>query len=148
MFYYYFYCNDNDDELDRPKIHKKHLISKKIYESPIYEQPPLTEKLQIKLNKITENFDNNKYIIKLFYADWCGHCVNFKSIWFALKNKYSNKVTFIEVNCTEKNPELDYVTGFPTIAIFDSNNKYLQTYNDDRTFDSFESYINNNIINK
>jgi thiol-disulfide isomerase/thioredoxin len=146
MFYYYFYCTD--DDLNRPKIYKKHIISKKVYISPIYDYPPLTQKLQNKLNKITENFDNNKFIIKLFYADWCTHCVSFKPVWIELKNKYSDRLTFIDVDCTESNPNLEYIKGFPTIAIFDSSNKYLNTYNDDRTKDSLESYINNNLINK
>lgn len=147
IFYYYIYCKD-DESYNRPKIYKKHLKSKKIHESPIYVQPLLTQKLQKKLNRITENFENNNKIIKLYYADWCRHCVEFKPIWYILKNIYSDRLTFIEVNCTDNNPELDFIKGFPTIAIFDSNNNYLDTYNDDRTKETLEAYINNNLINK
>jgi len=145
LIYYYYFCTDNN--LNRKKLNRKHLISKKIYESPFEIKKSLKKKLQKKLNKVAENFDNNKYIIKLFFADWCPHCVDFKPIWYSLKKKYSNNISFIEVDCTENDPELSFIKGFPTIAIFDGTNNFIDVYNGDRSNKSFEAYIKDNLLN-
>ena len=153
----YYICNSNNEENDtdiiRTKINKRYLKSKKIYISPenINDKPikSMTNKLTKKINKILEGFDNRKgykYLIKLFYADWCPHCVDFKPIWFNLKNKYSNDIKFIDIDCTNDNPNLSFIKGFPTIALFDSNDKYIESYENDRSIDSFESYIKNKIL--
>lgn len=84
-----------------------------------------------------ENFNNNMYTIKLYYADWCPHCTNFKPKWFDLKIKYKN-INFIEVDCTNNSPDVDYVKGFPTISIY-KNNKFIEVFKDNRH--NFESYI-------
>lgn len=145
--------NDNDTDIIRKKINKKYLISKKIYISPkiIKDKPikSMTNKLTKKLNKISEGFNNQqeyKYLIKLFYADWCPHCMDFKLIWSNLKNKYSNDIKFIDVDCTHNNPNLSFIKGFPTIALFDLTDRYIESYENDRSIDSFESYIKNKIL--
>ena len=158
----FFVCNSNDNKLVidkfnntniiRKKINKKYSKSKQIYESPkINNNKPIkkmTNKLTKKLNKISEGFTNieYKYIIRLFYADWCPHCVDFKPIWINIKNKYSNNIKFIEVDCTNNNPNLTYVTGFPTIALFSLDDKYIESYENDRSIIMFESYIKNKIV--
>jgi thiol-disulfide isomerase/thioredoxin len=151
-------CNDNNDnnnddaDIIRKKINKKYSKSKKIYISPEIKNKPIKSminKLTKKLNKISEGFDNNKrykYIIKLFYADWCPHCVDFKPIWSSLKKKYSNDIKFIDVDCTNNNPNLPFINGFPTIALFNSNDKYIESYQNDRSMETFESYIKNKIL--
>jgi thiol-disulfide isomerase/thioredoxin len=155
IIYYIFNSdnNDNDTDIIRKKINKKYLKSKKIYISPtIIKNEPIkfmTNKLTKKLNKISEGFDNNKkykYLIKLFYADWCPHCIDFKPIWHSLHNKYSNDIKFIDVDCTRNNPNLSFIKGFPTIALFDLNDKYIESYENDRSIESFESYIKNKIL--
>ena len=50
-----------------------------------------TDEKQIDINN---NMDN--YI--LFYADWCSACKSFKPRWNQIKNNYSGKSNFIEVN--------------------------------------------------
>jgi len=102
--------------------------------------------------KLTKKLDKSKSMkkkskksniqIKLFFAEWCGHCKTFKPIWNNIKLKYGNKITFIDVDCTNNSPNLPYVQGFPTIAIYDNNN-YIENYENNRTFKDFEEYINN-----
>ena len=84
---------------------------------------------------------NSKYIIKLFFANWCHHCVNFKPIWNKIKIKYSNQLIFENIDCTSYSPDLDYIQGLPTISIYNLDNKYLYNYTNDMTIESFESFI-------
>jgi thiol-disulfide isomerase/thioredoxin len=83
----------------------------------------------------------SKYIIKLFFANWCHHCVNFKPIWNKIKIKYSNQLIFENIDCTSYSPDLDYIQGLPTISIYNLDNKYLYNYTNDMSIESFESFI-------
>lgn len=107
----------------RQKLYKSHEIdwlqNKKIN--------LLKKKLKSKLDNIT-----NKCTIILYYHDNCGHCIDFKPLWNKIKHQYSNHINFIEENCTNKSPNLDYVTGYPTIIInskvYDGNRYELENY--------------------
>ena len=90
------------------------------------------------------NFKPNfkpKFIIKLFFAFWCPHCMDFKPIWKKIKDKYSDKILFEEVDCTNTNPELDYVQGLPTIALYNSNNEYIDNYENNGNPEDFDLFI-------
>ena len=60
------------------------------------------------------------------------------SLHLVLKNKYNNKISFQEINCTNNNPKVDYVVSFPTIALYNNNN-FIDIYKDDRN--KIEEYI-------
>ena len=100
-------------------------------------------------NKLTQNKPiQNKPTIRLFFANWCGACQQFKPIWFELKKLYQNKINFVEIDCTENSPGLEYVQYLPTIAIYDKNNRYIENYEEDRSkygFKQFLNHITNNI---
>ncbi len=154
--------NSNETSIvQRKKINNKHYQSKKIHVSssnPLESAKSIklmTQKLTQKLNmtnnkKISNlsqlknvpiNYSNpNKYIIKLYSADWCPHCVDFKPIWNQLKSKY-NHIKFVDVDCTNEQPNLSFVNGYPTIAIFDSSDVYIENYQNERSFDQFNSYL-------
>jgi thiol-disulfide isomerase/thioredoxin len=130
----------NSDLKKKKKFHSK---PKKIYLSPsmTYDKKSIksmTNKLIKKLNIPIKN--KNNYSIKFFYADWCNHCVDFKPIWNKLKLKYNN-INFIDVDCTTKQPNLQFINGFPTIAIFDSNNKHIKNYENERTYYIFKQFL-------
>jgi len=159
IFIIYYIINSSDDvDSIREKVNKKYTKSKKLYISPqnIIKDTPiehltdkLTDKLNKKLQKISEKFDNKptyKYKIKLFFAEWCPHCVDFKPSWYFLKNKYSNQIQFVEMDCTNTNPNLTYITGYPTIILSDINDNYIETYNKDRTVNDLESYIKTKLL--
>lgn len=136
----------------RKILNKKYLQHKRIYVSPKTTGESIREmtaKLHRKLinTKVTKtmeerytNVSTPKYTLKLFFANWCGHCTNFKPIWNSLKSKYSNNINFIDVDCSENGPELPYVKGFPTIAIY-KDDKYIKNYEDGRTRNEFESFL-------
>jgi thiol-disulfide isomerase/thioredoxin len=85
----------------------------------------------------------NKIII-LFYSDNCYHCHQFLPTWFKIKeNMNGMKIKFDEVNCTNNDPGLPYVDGYPTIAIYDKNNNYIMSYNNDRSYENFKQFLDN-----
>lgn len=156
----------NFNEKYRKRKYPKYTKSKKIYVSPKLLQnykhnsiKLMKKLLQQKLNapKKVINKSNllktqppviqkinsgKKYIIKLYFTNWCHFCEQFKPIWNKLKSKFSNNFEFMDVNCTNNSPNLPYVEGYPTISIFNINNDHLYNYEEDRTYQSMESYLN------
>jgi thiol-disulfide isomerase/thioredoxin len=47
------------------------------------------------LIKLSENS------IVLFYADWCGHCKNFKDTWKRIEKAFKNRVNTYAINIDE-----------------------------------------------
>jgi thiol-disulfide isomerase/thioredoxin len=109
----------------------------------------MTDKLKRKLNntfisdKMNSKYKLNKpkYNIRLYFANWCPHCVSFKPIWYKLKTKYNDIINFTEIDCTSNNPDLSFVSSFPTITIHDVTGKYIKKYNDQRTMKKLENFI-------
>ena len=98
---------------------------------------------------VREGFNDNSAKLKLFYADWCGHCTKFKPIFDGdLKNriKLLNIPVILEmIDCTKKNEEASKydVTGYPTL-ILEVNNK-IYNYEDDRESEKIIEFINKNL---
>ena len=75
--------------------------------------------------------------ITLYYADWCGHCKNFKPTWESLKKVFDkNNIEWKEYEDTkdEKVIEQAQISGFPTIIIEKYGNSYQ--YNGERSPDA------------
>ena len=51
------------------------------------------------------------------------------------------KIKLYEVNCTNSDPGLAYVYGYPTIEIYDINNNYFMSYNNLNSFWTNKYYI-------
>ena len=65
--------------------------------------------------------------VKLYYANWCGHCKNFKPTWEALKPLFEkNNVEFSEFEDEKDGQEIANagVEGFPTIRIEKDSMEY------------------------
>jgi thiol-disulfide isomerase/thioredoxin len=157
---------DRQYDKSRKRKYPKYTKSKRIYISPNFkhESIKLMKKLlQQKLNApkkvakmqaiskignkvsipvIKKINSDKKYIIKLYFTDWCPHCSQFKPIWNKLKSRFSNNFEFIDVDCTNNSPNLPYVEGYPTISLFNMNNQHLNNYEDDRNYESIETYLN------
>lgn len=74
--------------------------------------------------------------VTLYYADWCGHCKNFKPIWNSLKpyfDKYNVEYKDYEEGVNPDVIKIDKIEAFPTIIIEKNDIKY--EYNGDRTVD-------------
>lgn len=96
----------------------------------------------------------DNYKVKLFYADWCGHCRNFKPIWEQFKNflkentslrNTDNKI--IKIVTEEYNDsnvmelEIERVEGFPTIIIYKNNTEDRNIYTGDRSLSGLKKHF-------
>jgi len=88
--------------------------------------------------------------LKLFYAEWCGHCRRFKKekgVWEKLKknSKYKNKLKFTEIDCEENKTAAlqNDIEGFPTLILFTKENKIV--YNGDRTQKDILNFLRKHI---
>ena len=58
--------------------------------------------------------------VTLYYANWCGHCKTFKSIWNSLKpyfQKYNIEFKDYEESLNSQIMEDNNINSFPTIII-------------------------------
>lgn len=96
-----------------------------------------------------ENDLTNDTKLVLFYADWCGHCKEFKPIWNNTCDEINtnNKKIMISVNVGEQDSDSSRlsekygVDGFPTVVIF-SNGKKSGTYDGPRTKEGLLKALN------
>ena len=102
----------------------------------------------VKENFVKEGFnieDNSNAKLKLFYADWCGHCRNFKPIFDEelkdLVKSLNIPVTLEAIDC-DNNPDAANkynVSGFPTL-ILEVNNKRIN-YDGERIAENIKEFI-------
>ena len=85
-----------------------------------------------KLNEITCPIKDGKTCFLLLYADWCGHCKEFKPVWKNIHSEMKNELgdlNTIMAQIEEKNinkindtPEfMKNILGYPTIRVIDIN---------------------------
>jgi thiol-disulfide isomerase/thioredoxin len=99
---------------------------------------------------VREDFDNHQPVtLKLFYADWCGHCKRFKPVF---DNELPQVIQRKRLPCklmainADEQPELVQrynVKGFPTM-ILEKNGRLIE-YNGDRTVGDIEKFISKNL---
>jgi len=80
--------------------------------------------------------------VKLYYADWCGHCIKFKPEWEKFKgiaDKNGVKTEEYEADKDKQKIEEANVSGFPTIKIEISGNK--EDYEGPRTAEAIMSHV-------
>jgi protein disulfide-isomerase-like protein len=96
----------------------------------------LKEGFESNAEDLEDHIKEGKKVV-LFYADWCGHCTNFKPTWDkASKQINKEEKRMIKVNCgenTKKDKQImkKYeVDGYPTIIIFEDGKP--KKYNGER----------------
>ena len=100
-----------------------------------------------------EVIDNDKDVMLVFYAPWCGHCKQLlpKYEEAAKKLKEKNpKIVLAKMDATENEVESVHITGFPTIKFYPGNKKSSppMDYNGERTTDAIIKFIQTNAFNK
>ena len=94
----------------------------------------------------------NKPSISLYFAKWCGHCVNFKPTWEQIKNELNNSnIDVNTIDCSGDSPHTSInetpngtqLEGFPTIIL--SINKKDIIYNGERSKMAVISFIKQNM---
>lgn len=100
-----------------------------------------------------EGFNNNnslteedKCVLVLFHADWCGHCKNFMPIWNKAKTSLQSSDVVLKDFEAETNKEVmkeNEVSSFPTLKFFKKNGEIVE-YEGDRTLEALEEFIEKN----
>ena len=100
-----------------------------------------------------EVIDNDKDVMLVFYAPWCGHCKQLlpKYEKAAQKLKAKNpKIVLAKMDATENEVESVSITGFPTIKFYPGNKKDKEpmNYSGARETDDIIKFIKTNAFNK
>lgn len=82
--------------------------------------------------------------VRLYYANWCPHCVSFKDTWNQFKEKMGDKIKITEYEDEElKKGNLptnvlddkeNYFDGFPTVLYIRGNN--VEKFEEQRTLEN------------
>ena len=115
--------------------------------------PSSSKKVISKSNKVNENVKFNKIVFTSYTAEWCPHCVTFKSDTYGnLFNMFKGdkKIVIQNIDCTnDRNGSTrtiggNSIDGYPTLMIntYDANNKMNEnTYNGIRDANSIANYL-------
>ena len=100
-----------------------------------------------------EVIENDKDVMLVFYAPWCGHCKQLlpKYEEAAKKLKAKNpKIVLAKMDATENEIESVTITGFPTIKFYPGNKKNSKPidFNGERTTEGIIKFIQTNAYNK
>ena len=100
-----------------------------------------------------EVIDNDKDVMLLFYAPWCGHCKalhpKYEEVAKKLKEK-NPKLRLAKIDATENEVESVSISGFPTVKFYpgDKKDKAPLDYNGDRSVDDIIKFIKTNAATK
>ena len=98
-----------------------------------------------KLNEFNNNSKKGHWLV-WFYAKWCGHCSDMVPEWSKLGENNTHNVNLAKVS-EEFIPKVNCdapVQGYPTIVLY-KNGNVLGVHSGERSADSFNDYIKNNI---
>jgi thiol:disulfide interchange protein len=121
----------------------------------IFSSPSKEEKVVSNNKKVQENFNSKlkKVVFTSYTADWCPHCVTFKSETYGdLYNMFKGdkKIVIQNIDCTNdrsgntKTMAGNSIDGYPTLMVntYDVNNKMTEnTYNGARDANSIAEYL-------
>ena len=129
-------------------ILKRHL---KTQEEPKENKGPILEIVGKSFKR--EVLDNDKDVMLVFYAPWCGHCKKLLPEYEKAANKLKEKnpkVVLARMDATENEVEGVEITGFPTIKFYpgDKKDRRPKDYSGERTMDGIIKYLQDNCVNK
>ena len=100
-----------------------------------------------------EVIENDKDVMLVFYAPWCGHCKQLlpKYEEVAKKLKADNpKIMLAKMDATENEIDSVTITGFPTIKFYPGNKKNSKPidFNGERTTEGIIKFLKEHCYNK
>ena len=127
---------------------KRHL---KTQEEPKENKGPILEVVGKTFKR--DVLDNDKDVMIVFYAPWCGHCKKLLPEYEKVAEKLKEKnpqILLAKMDATENEVEGIEVTGFPTIKFYPGNKKDKRPmdYSGERTTDAIIKYLQTNCVNK
>ena len=100
------------------------------------------------VNLLNNNLNKGLWLV-WFFADWCGHCKTMVPEWSNLKKNNCHSLNLAKVRddyVSQINNDTP-VQGYPTIILY-KNGELVGIHNGERTSDSFNDYVKNNISTK
>lgn len=85
-----------------------------------------------KLSEIMEPVNKGKTCYLLLYANWCGHCTEFKPVWNSIHSEMKNELVGLNAimaqieqqsidKINSKPKFMENILGYPTIRVIDIN---------------------------
>jgi protein disulfide-isomerase-like protein len=112
------------------------------------------EGFELQPANLESKLEGSKKLV-LFYADWCGHCKNFKPVWDDVASGVNTdgEEKLVKVNVGDSSSENEEimkkynVDGFPTVVLVDnsSGNTNLNVYEGERTKEGLEEFVQSNL---
>ena len=100
-----------------------------------------------------EVINNDKDVLLLFYAPWCGHCKEFHPKFeeaARILKKDNPKLLFAKMDATENEVESVNIEGYPTIKFYPGNKKDKEPidFNEQRSIPGILKFLREHTTNK
>jgi protein disulfide-isomerase A1 len=104
---------------------------------------------------VGKNFEQiahqNKDVLVEFYAPWCGHCKKLAPIFDELGEAFKgdDNVVIAKMDSTANaTPKSVSITGYPTLILFDADNKQVTFNEAERDLETLTKWIEKNRVSK
>ena len=90
-----------------------------------------------------EGYTNtNRYTLKYYYSDRCGHCKTFTPTWNKFSNKFNDTGNLHCEKIEAKNIEPSVnIKGYPTVILYKPSGDIEAEFNGERTLDGLGSFL-------
>jgi len=123
-------------------------VAKFVKSEPIPESNDGPVKIVVADNYDAIVNDNTKDVLVEFYAPWCPHCKNIEPIYNSVGEKLKDVTSLVlaKIDATANTiPDDLPVTGFPTLLLFNANNKGVPVeFDGDRTVKGIIKFVQEN----
>jgi len=88
-----------------------------------------------------------KDTIRLYYAEWCGHCKRLMPYWDEFAIAYKDKLNIEKIDCENEanRHKCAKVSGFPTIRLFKGDSNKVIEFSKERSTDGLKRFVDENI---
>jgi thioredoxin 1 len=96
------------------------------------------------MNKLDSLINNKGNVIVLYWASWCGHCIQFKEDWNSFIK--ISKIDTAQIESAHNglaSSDKHSVSSYPTLKLFTNGKMIL--FENERTIESLMSFVKKNV---